>query len=373
MTARHEALRTVYPEAGGEPVQRILDDARPRWTQLSCTEEELSEAIDRVSGYVFDLAAELPLRADVLELSETDHVLVLVLHHIAGDGWSMGPLLTDLATAYAARRAGREPAWTPLPAQYADYALWQHAVLGEPDDPDSLLSEQLGYWRTQLAGLPEEIALPLDRPRPAQPTHRGDTVYAEIPACLHRAALELAREHQVTVYMVLQAAVATLLHRMGAGADIPLGSVVAGRTDAAADDLVGFFVNTLVLRNDLSGDPTFADLLGRVRDTDLSALSSQEVPFDQLVETLRPALPLARHPLFQVMLVLQNLASGSFQLPELTTSFEPVGIASAKFDLSVIVSETTGGGRITGRAAGPPSSTPPICSTGPRSNCWQAG
>ncbi len=341
VAGRHEALRTVYPEVDGEPVQRILADARPAWTQLSCTEAELSEAIDRVSGYVFDLAAEIPLRTDVIELSETDHVLVLVLHHIAGDGWSMGPLLTDLATAYAARRAGREPAWAPLPAQYADYALWQHAVLGEPDDPGSLLGEQLDCWRTQLAGLPEEVALPLDRPRPAQPTHRGDTLSAEIPAGLHRAVLELARAHQVTVYMVLQAAVATLLHRMGAGTDIPLGSVVAGRTDAAADDLVGFFVNTLVLRNDLSGDPTFAELLGRVRETDLSALSCQEVPFDQLVETLRPKRSLARHPLFQVMLVLQNLGSGSPRLPELATSFEPVGTASAKFDLTMIVSETT--------------------------------
>jgi amino acid adenylation domain-containing protein len=341
VVGRHEALRTVYPEVDGEPVQRILAGARPAWTATTCPEADLATAIERASSHVFDLAAEIPVRADVLELSETDHVLVLTLHHIAGDGWSMGPLLTDLATAYAARREGREPGWDPLPVQYADYALWQHTVLGEPGDPGSLLSEQLDYWRTQLAGLPEEVALPLDRPRPAQPTHRGDTLYADIPAGLHRAVQELARTHQVTVYMVLQAAVATLLHRMGAGTDIPLGSVVAGRTDAAADDLVGFFVNTLVLRNDLSGNPTFADLLGRVRETDLSALSCQEVPFDQLVEALRPARTLARHPLFQVMLVLQNLESGSLRLPDLRTGFEPIGTASAKFDLTMIMSETT--------------------------------
>jgi amino acid adenylation domain-containing protein len=345
---RHEALRTVYPEVDGEPVQRIMAGARPPWTLTRVTEADLAEAIERVSTHVFDLAAEIPVRADVLELSAADHVLVLVLHHIAGDGWSMGPLLTDLAAAYTTRMDGRPPDWAPLPAQYADYALWQRELLGTQDDPDSLLSEQLGYWRTQLAGLPDQIALPTDRPHPAQPSHRGETWYAEIPEPVHAAVVELARAHQVTVYMVLQAALATLLHRMGAGTDIPLGSVVAGRTDAATDDLVGFFVNTLVLRTDLSGDPTFAELLGRVRETDLSALSAQEVPFDQLVEISRPTRSLARHPLFQVMLVLQNLGDAALVLPGLETSFEPVGTATAKFDLTLIVSEATGAGGVPG-------------------------
>ena len=338
---RHEALRTVYPELDGEPVQQVLTDARPQWTEASCAEADLARAIERASGRPFDLAAEIPVRVDVLELGPTDHVLVLVLHHIAGDGWSMGPLLTDLAAAYTARLAGQAPGWAPLPVQYADYTLWQHEVFGDPDDPGSLLAEQLGYWRTQLVGLPDELPLPADRPRPAQPSHRGDTVHAEIPARLHAAVTQLARTRQVTVYMVLQAAVATLLHRMGAGTDIPIGSVVAGRTDAAADDLVGFFVNTLVLRTDLRGDPTFAELLDRVRETDLSALSHQELPFDQLVEALRPVRSLARHPLIQVMLVLQNLGQGELALPGLRTGFEPIGTASAKFDLSVILSEAT--------------------------------
>jgi amino acid adenylation domain-containing protein len=341
VAGRHEALRTIYPERDGEPVQQILTDARPVWTQAAGRPADLQQAIEQASGHVFDLATEIPVRVHVLELTETDHVLVLIMHHIAGDGWSMDPLLADLASAYSARLDGQPPAWAPLPVQYADYARWQHAVLGDPDDEHSLLAEQLDYWRTQLAGLPDEVALPSDRPRPAQPSHHGDTLYAEIPAQLHAAVTELARAHQVTVYMVLQAAVATLLHRMGAGTDIPLGSVVAGRTDAAADDLVGFFVNTLVLRTDLTGNPTFAELLGRVRETDLDALSHQELPFDQLVEALRPARSLARHPLFQVMLVLQNLGDAELTLPGLRTSFEPVGIATAKFDLTMIVSETT--------------------------------
>ncbi|MDQ1738774.1 MAG: hypothetical protein QOE53_426, partial [Pseudonocardiales bacterium] len=342
VVGRHEALRTTYPEVDGEPVAHVLPDARPAWTQTSCrSEADLARAIERASGHVFDLASEIPVRADVLELDETDHVLVLVLHHIAADGWSMGPLLADLAEAYTARRDGRAPAWEPLPVQYADYTLWKHAMLGDVDDPDSLLATELDYWRTQLAGLPDELALPTDRPRGPNRSGRGHTLYTEIPARLHAAVIELARTRQVTVYMVLQAAVATLLHRMGAGTDIPLGSVVAGRTDAAADDLVGFFANTLVLRTDLSGNPTFAEVLDRVRETDLSALSHQEVQFDQLVEALRPARSLARHPLFQVLLVLQNLGEAELALPGLDTNFEPVGTAAAKFDLTAIVSEMT--------------------------------
>ena len=338
---RHEALRTVYPVVDGEPVQRVLADARVAWAQSSCAEADLARAVERSDGHVFDLAAEVPVRVDVFEVSETDHVVVLAIHHIACDGWSMGPLLADLATAYAARLAGRAPAWQPLPVQYADYTLWQHTVLGDPDDAGSLLARQLDYWRSQLAGLPEEVTLPTDRPRLAR-SSRGGTVDAKIPADLHAAITRLARTRQVTVFMVLQAAVAALLHRMGAGSDIPLGSVVAGRSDPAADELVGFFVNTVVLRTDLSGDPTFLELLDRVRETDLAALSHQDLPFDRLVEKLNPERSADRHPLFQVMLVLQNLAEADLALPGLDIREQPVGGTSARFDLLVTLEEEFG-------------------------------
>jgi amino acid adenylation domain-containing protein len=348
VVTRQEALRTVYPEVDGRPVQVILDpaDAAPAWAESPSTMDGLAAAIEAAAGHVFDLANDRPLRANVLTLTEDDHVLVLVMHHIAGDGWSMGPLLSDLATAYAARLRGEAPDWTALAVRYADYTLWQHEVMGDPANPDSLYAEQLGYWRTQLAELPDQLNLPTDRPRPALPTHAGETHQVTLPPALHAAMTELARAHQVTLFMVLQAAVAALLSKLGAGNDIPLGSVVAGRTDAELDDLVGFFVNTLVLRTDTSGDPTFAELLARVRETDLAALSHQDLPFDQLVESLNPIRSLARHPLFQVMLVLQNLEEGRFELPGLEVDFEPIGHGGAKFDLTMVMSEAVEQGGI---------------------------
>ena len=348
VVARQQALRTVYPQVDGRPVQVILDPAEavPGWFESTSTVEGLPAAIEAAAGHVFDLATDKPLRASAITVAEDDHVLVLVMHHIAGDGWSMGPLLSDLATAYAARLDGEAPQWTELPVSYADYTLWQHEVLGAASDPESLYSQQLEYWRGQLAEIPDQIDLPTDRPRPALPTHAGETLEVTLPPALHAAMAELAGKHQVTLYMLLQAAVAALLSKLGGGTDIPLGSVVAGRADAKLDDLVGFFVNTLVLRTDTSGDPTFAELLARVRDTDLAALSHQDLPFDQLVESLNPVRSLARHPLFQIMLVLQNLGDAGFELPGLEVDFEPIGHGGAKFDLTMVMSEAAGRGGI---------------------------
>ncbi|MCW2917388.1 MAG: amino acid adenylation domain protein, partial [Actinomycetia bacterium] len=343
VVARHESLRTIFVEVDGEPYQRILDDAVPPLTMTRAGADELVAAVTADASVGFDLAVDLPLRAHVYRLSEAEHVLLLVLHHVAGDGWSLAPLARDVIAAYAARCGGDAPAWAPLPVQYADYALWQRQLFGAEDDPDSLVSRQIAYWTQALAGLPDQLPLPTDRPRPAQASYRGGTVAFELSPELHQGLQELARLHGASLFMVLQAGLAALLTRLGAGTDVPLGSPIAGRTDEALDELVGVFVNTLVLRTDTSGDPAFRDLIARVRESDLSAYAHQEVPFERLVEMLRPARSLARHPLFQVMITLQNNPVASVNLPGVTVSVEPVDAGVAKFDLEFLFEEPRSG------------------------------
>ncbi|MEU6371511.1 condensation domain-containing protein, partial [Streptomyces sp. NPDC046931] len=261
---RHEALRTVFPEGpDGTPYQHILDTDQA-WTGMEVvptTEHELEASVTAFRTRGFDVTVDTPLRTQLFAVADDVHVLVVVLHHIAGDGWSMAPLARDVARAYEARIDGQAPAWEPLPVQYADYALWQRELLGDESDPDSLISRQVAHWRRTLADLPEQIELPVDRPRPPAASYRGDSVEFTVDTTVHRGLVALARESGASVFMVVQAALATLLFRMGAGTDVPIGSPVAGRTDEALEDLVGFFVNTLVLRTDVSGDPTFRELV----------------------------------------------------------------------------------------------------------------
>ncbi|NEY36130.1 amino acid adenylation domain-containing protein, partial [Streptomyces sp. PRKS01-65] len=344
LVARHESLRTVFHETSGEPHQVVLEpEAAPcRLSVVAGRPESLDAALKEAARHPFDLTAEPPLRATLFVLGPDEYVLLLLLHHIAGDGWSMGPLSRDLATAYRARCRGVAPQWEPLPVQYADYTLWQRDFLGDSSDPDSVYRRQLAYWQRELEGVPEEIPLPLDRPRPKRATYRGDSIRLAVPAELHRRLQALAQETGTSMFMVLHTGLAALLTRLGAGTDIPVGSPVAGRTDQNLDQLVGFFVNTLVLRTDTSGNPTFRELLQRVRETDLAAWSHQDLPFEQLVEALNPTRSPARHPLFQTMLTLDNASEPEFALPGLRARPEPVHASAARFDLSIGLTEHHG-------------------------------
>ncbi|WP_229826017.1 non-ribosomal peptide synthetase [Streptomyces sindenensis] len=341
VVARHESLRTLFPERDGVPYQHILpvERAAPALTAERITEDELPATLVREATRGFDLATELPLRALLFELGDDEHVLLLVLHHIASDGWSAAPLLRDLSQAYTARSGGAAPQWEPLPVQYADYAIWQRELLGDTEDPDSIIARQVAHWTEALAGIPGELELPLDRPRPPVAATEGATVPVELPAELHRRLTELARASRASVFMTLQAGLAALLSQLGAGEDIPLGTAVAGRTDRATEDLVGFFVNTLVLRTDVSGDPSFRELLDRVRTGNLDAYAHQDVPFERLVEVLNPERSLARHPLFQVMLTIQDIADAHLALDGVRARPQPVELTSTKVDLSFVLSE----------------------------------
>ncbi|MGW8063944.1 amino acid adenylation domain-containing protein [Streptomyces ziwulingensis] len=337
---RHESLRTVIAEHDGVPHQRILPpgELRPVLRRVDCPAAETTAHVTAALRHRFDLTAESPLAVWLLGTG-TDRALLFVLHHSAADGWSLGPFAADLSAAYAARRAGRAPDWTPLPVQYADYALWQRALLApEPDGPGRL--ERLtAHWRAALDGLPEECTLPGDRPRPTAPRGGGAHTDATVDAALHRALLRLADREGASLFMVLHAAVSALLTRAGTGEDIVLGTPVAGRTEPALDPLIGLITNTLVLRADTSGDPAFRDLLARLRTADLAALDHQDMPFDRLVDALNPPRTPGRHPLFQVMLALQNNEPAVLELDGTRAELRPTATGTAKFDLFVDVLE----------------------------------
>ncbi len=334
---RHEILRTTYvTDDDGEPYSRILpaQQASPRVPVVEVTPEDLPRAIDEAVSHRFDLTADLPLRASLFRCAPLEHVLVVVIHHIASDGSSSAPLIRDLAEAYTARRGGAAPKWEPLPVQYKDYAVWQREVLGDVADPRSLAATQIEYWRAELAGVPQPLNLPLDRPRSEDGGSQGDTVPLEVEPEVASGLRKLAQERGTTMSMVLQAALGVLLQKLGGGDDVTIGSPIAGRTDEALADMIGCFVNTQVLRADLSGNPTFTDLLAQVRDKALASYEHQEVPFDVVVEAINPDRSAAYQPLFQVMFAWQSYEKADFELPGLEVRFEQAIPSTSMMDLT---------------------------------------
>ncbi|MGV0606709.1 amino acid adenylation domain-containing protein, partial [Mycolicibacterium sp. XJ1904] len=344
---RHESLRTVFPAVDGIPQQLILpsENAEFGWEIVDATDWQacvLDEAVEETARHSFVLSEETPLRARLFRLAEDEHVLVAVVHHIAADGWSIRPLVTDLGVAYASRSAGHAPGWAPLAVQYADYTLWQRAQLGDLEDDDSRITTQLRYWEEMLGGMPERLVLPTDRPYPLVADQHGARVAVEWPAELQQRVRAVAREHGATSFMVMQAALAVLLSKLSASSDVAVGFPIAGRRDPALDELVGFFVNTLVLRVDLAGDPSVTDVLAQVRARSLAAYEHQDVPFEVLVERINPARSLTHHPLVQVILAWQNFAgeaADEFALGDLEATPLPLDTHTARMDLSFSLAE----------------------------------
>ena len=337
MVARHEVLRTVYPQTADGPVQEVLapDEVPIDLVPIPIAESDALYEVRQIVGAGFDVTVEVPFRTTLFRLDTGDHILVFVAHHIVADGWSMSPLVRDVMLAYSARSAGELPGWAPLPVQYADFSVWQRAVLGSEDDPESLISVQAEYWRTALADLPDELNLPADRPRPALRTFTGGRTEFEIDPLVHTGLVRLARRHNVTMFMVVHAALSVFLARMSGSDDIAIGTPVAGRGAAELDDVVGMFVNTLVLRLRVPDDRTFGDLLGHAKETDLQAFSHADLPFERLVELLNPPRSTARHPLFQVSMSYLNLPTSTFELPGLRVEAFDFAVDTAKFDLAL--------------------------------------
>ncbi|CDG85848.1 non-ribosomal peptide synthetase [Janthinobacterium agaricidamnosum] len=345
--ARHESLRTIFPDNGDMPYQLILaaDDSRARLALEvhDASEATLQRKLRQSIAAPMLPDSQIPIRATLFRLAPERHVLLILTHHIASDGWSLKPLMRDLAQAYAARLAGQAPAFMPLPVQYADYAQWQRTLLGDEDDAHSLFGRQGHYWRQALAGMPECITMPASRPRPAVSSYRGDNLPVHIPAPLRDKLNILARSNDATLFMVLQAAFALLLGKLGGGDDVAIGSPIAGRGDSALEDLVGFFVNMLVLRTDLSGNPRVSELIVRVRERCLAAYAHQDLPFDRLVDMLNPTRAQNHHPLFQVALALQNNAQADATLAGLGGRAQWMETDTAKFDLLLNLTENADG------------------------------
>ncbi|WP_163998551.1 non-ribosomal peptide synthase/polyketide synthase [Pyxidicoccus caerfyrddinensis] len=345
LVRRHEVLRTSFPEEAGQPIQVIAPPAPLPLERVDLSalpanvrEAEARRLIEAECRKPFSLAQGPLLRALLLKLADTEHVLLLDLHHIVSDGWSMGVLAREVVALYEAFSQGRPSPLPELPVQYADFAAWQRQWLqGET------LEAQFSYWRQHLAGAPQVLELPTDKPRPATQSYRGATLSRLMPVALSQALSALCQREGVTSFMALLAGFQSLLSRYSGQTDVVVGTDIAGRTHADTEGLIGFFINQLVMRGDLSGDPTFRELLGRTRKATLGAYAHQDVPFEELVRVLNPERSLAHAPIFQVKLVLQNTPTIELRVPGLTFRGAESGTGAAKFDLTLAINETPEG------------------------------
>lgn len=341
LVARHEILRTTFIADGGTPRQLITDKStiNVEFTALpAATDSALMTRLNKLAKQPFAIDVGPLMRVHVVETGNQEQVLLTVIHHIISDGWSMSVLFRELSAAYNAFSRGEPPSWLPLPVQYADYAVWQRDHLTGTE-----LARQVGYWREQLAGVPPLLELPTDRPRPAVQSHRGARVSRMLTAELTAAVNGFARDEDSTLFMVLVATFAVVLGRYAGTHDVVVGTPIAGRGQTELEGLIGFFVNTLVLRTRLEGNPTVRDLLARVRKSALEAYANQDVPFEKLVDELRPERNTGRTPVFQVMFNLHNEPMHAVGFDALDA--KPIGIdrGLAKFDLTVSISELARG------------------------------
>jgi hypothetical protein len=340
--AHHDVLRTCFPNVGDGPVQEVADTLTvPLAVEdiANLPSEEREAELHRLATALvlapFDLTRRPLVRVRLVRLAEDEHVLLLVMHHICFDGWSLSVFARELAEAYTAAIEGREPALPELPIQYADFAVWQRErVTGE------LLERQLGYWKETLAGHLTVLDLPTDRPRPDVPTFRGGVSTLVVPGPLTRAVKALGQAEGATLFATLLAAYQALLGWQAGQDEVLVGTPIAGRNHADLESLIGFFVNTLVLRTDLSGDPTFRELLRRAHEASVGASVNQDVPFERVVEELKPERKLSQNPLFQVWFTLLNTPLPEVELPGLSLSYVDVDLKTARLDLALLMWES---------------------------------
>ncbi|HEU4882196.1 MAG TPA: condensation domain-containing protein, partial [Longimicrobium sp.] len=353
VVARHEALRTTFVEVEGEPVQRIApaEESRFHLTEhdlRGAAEADVRRLMAEEAGAPFDLERGPLIRGRLLRIGDSDHVLLITMHHIVSDGWSMGVFTRELNALYAAFRDGNPDPLAPLPIQYADYAVWQRRwVEGE------VLREQAAYWQQTLAGAPELLELPADHARPARQDFTGGLVDMELDEGLTAGLKALGARHGATLYMTLLAGWAAVLSRLSGQDDVVIGTPTANRGRKEIEELIGFFVNVLPVRVALSGAPTVAELLARVKARALGAQQHQDIPFEQVVEVVQPARSLSHTPLFQVMFTWQNAPEGGMELsglaaresgplPAPAAQAEAAEQTTAKFDLSLFLGERDG-------------------------------
>ena len=336
---RHEVLHTSFPSIEGRSALALHPQLRLQLPveDISAADDPLARARQLTSDEArrpFDLARGPLLRARLLRLGENDHLLLLTMHHIVADGWSMGVFVREVATFYRSLVADESIDLPELPVQYADYAFWQRQWLQRAP-----AQRQLAYWKRQLAGAPELLDLPTDFPRPQEPTERGAFETFHLPADLVEPLRHLANQQGATMFMALTALFQVLLYRYSGQEDFNIGTPVAGRIRAELEPLIGFFVNTLVLRADLSGQPSFRQLLERVQEVTVQAFAHQDLPFEMLVDAVQPQRAMSHSPLFQVMFVLQDAPVDALELPGLTLSPQPVDTGTAKFDLTLSITD----------------------------------